>query len=144
MKAYWGSGSIAPRILDLGTKWKWVVSFTPRPFYPQGKSPKYALDRRLGGPQRRSGRGGEEKNSQPLPGLVPPIIQPVAQRYTIDNFLPSFLNIHSNIILPCTHTSSEWSLSFKLSENNSIMRATFPIKLILWILMNIITSYFRR
>jgi hypothetical protein len=30
------------------------------------------------------GRGGEEKNSQPLPGLESPIIQPVAQRYTIE------------------------------------------------------------
>jgi hypothetical protein len=27
------------------------------------------LDRRLGGPQSRSGRGGEEKNSQPPPGI---------------------------------------------------------------------------
>jgi hypothetical protein len=34
--------------------------------YPQGKSPWYPLDRRLGGPQSRSGRGGEEKNSQRL------------------------------------------------------------------------------
>jgi hypothetical protein len=32
------------------------------------------------GPQSRSGRGGEKKYSQPLPGLEPPIIQPVAQR----------------------------------------------------------------
>jgi hypothetical protein len=32
----------------------------------------------------RSGRGGEEKISQPLPGLEPPIIQPEALRYTID------------------------------------------------------------
>jgi hypothetical protein len=30
---------------------------------------QYPLDRRLGGPQSRSGRGGEEKNSQPPPGL---------------------------------------------------------------------------
>jgi hypothetical protein len=49
---------------------------------PQGNNPWYPLDRRLGGPQNRSGRGGEERNSQPLPGLEPPIIQPVAQRYT--------------------------------------------------------------
>jgi hypothetical protein len=41
-----------------------VVSFTLRPLYSQGKSPWYPLDRRLGGPQSRSGRG-EEKNSQP-------------------------------------------------------------------------------
>jgi hypothetical protein len=41
------------------------------------------LVRRLGGPQSRSERGGEEKNSQPLPGLEPPI-QPVVQRYTTE------------------------------------------------------------
>jgi hypothetical protein len=35
----------------------------------QGMSPWYPLDRRLGGPQSRSGRGGEEKNSQSLPGI---------------------------------------------------------------------------
>jgi hypothetical protein len=34
---------------------------------PPGKEPWYPLDRRLGGPQSRSGRGGEEKNSQPPP-----------------------------------------------------------------------------
>jgi hypothetical protein len=45
----------------------------PAALYPRGKSPWYLLDRRLGGPQSRSGRGGEEKNSQPLPGLEPPI-----------------------------------------------------------------------
>jgi hypothetical protein len=28
-----------PRILDLGTSWRWVDSFTPRPLYLQGKSP---------------------------------------------------------------------------------------------------------
>jgi hypothetical protein len=33
------------------------------------------------GPRARSGRGSEEKNSQPLPGLEPPITQVAAQRY---------------------------------------------------------------
>jgi hypothetical protein len=42
-----------------------VVSFTPRSLYPQGKTPWYPLDRRLGGIQSRYGRGAEEKNSQP-------------------------------------------------------------------------------
>jgi hypothetical protein len=36
----------------------------------------------LGGPHSRSGKGGEKKNSQPLPGLEPPIIQPIAQLFT--------------------------------------------------------------
>jgi hypothetical protein len=84
MKAYRVNGGIAPRILDLGTRWRSVLSFTPRLFYPQGKIPWYPLDRRLGGLQGWSGRGGEEKNSQPLPGLEPPIIQPVAQLYTAE------------------------------------------------------------
>jgi hypothetical protein len=73
-----------PRILDLGTIWRRVLNFTIRPLYPQGKSPWYALDRRLGGPQSWSGRGGEEKNSQSLPRLEPLIIQPVAQRCTAE------------------------------------------------------------
>jgi hypothetical protein len=61
MKVSWGSGGIAPRIL-----WPWhQLRFTPRPLYLQGKSLWYPLYRRLGGPQSRSGRGGEEKNSQP-------------------------------------------------------------------------------
>jgi hypothetical protein len=51
---------------------------------PQRKSPRYLLDRRLGGPQSRSGHGGEENNFQSLPGFEPQIIQPVAQRYTTE------------------------------------------------------------
>jgi hypothetical protein len=79
-----GSGGIAPRIIDLGTIWKCVVRFTPRPLYPLGKSPRYPLDRRLGGRQSWSGRGGEEKNSQSLLGLELPIIQPVPEPYTTE------------------------------------------------------------
>jgi hypothetical protein len=61
-----------------------VVSFTPRPLYPQGESTRYPLDRRLGELQSRSGLGGEEKNFQPLRESNPrtPIVQPIAQRYT--------------------------------------------------------------
>jgi hypothetical protein len=38
---------------------------------PGRKSPLYPLDRRLGGHQSRSGRGGEGKNSQLPPGIEP-------------------------------------------------------------------------
>jgi hypothetical protein len=72
MGAYWESEGIAPRILDLGTRWRWMVSFTHRPLNPQGKIPWYPLDRRLGGTQSWSGRGVEEKNSQPLAGTRTP------------------------------------------------------------------------
>jgi hypothetical protein len=42
----------------------------PAALHP-GKSPLYPLDRRLSGPQSRSGRGGEEKNSELPPGIEP-------------------------------------------------------------------------
>jgi hypothetical protein len=51
---------------ELGTRWRWMVSFTPQPLYPQGNSPWYSFDRRQGGPHSHSGRDGEKKNSQPL------------------------------------------------------------------------------
>jgi hypothetical protein len=42
-----------------------VVSFTPRPLNTRECNPRYTSNRRLSGPQSRSGRGGEEKNSSP-------------------------------------------------------------------------------
>jgi len=55
-----------------------VGSFTSRSLYSFKKIPRYPLDRWLSVPQTWSGRGGEEKNSQPLPRFEPPIIQPIA------------------------------------------------------------------
>jgi hypothetical protein len=84
MKAYWGSGGIVPCILDLGTRWRWVVSFTHRPLYPQGTTrgthwtggwvgPRAVLDavvkRKIPSPRRKS-------------NPRTPIVQPVAQRCT--------------------------------------------------------------
>jgi hypothetical protein len=39
IKAYWMCGGIAPRILDLSTRWMWVVSFTLQPLYPRERAP---------------------------------------------------------------------------------------------------------
>jgi hypothetical protein len=49
---------------------------------PPGKEPPVPIGYEGGWPQSRSGRGGEEKNSKPSPGIEPPIIQPVVGRYT--------------------------------------------------------------
>jgi hypothetical protein len=75
------------------------VSFTPRPLYPQEISPRYPLDRRLGGPQRRSG-SCEEKNCcpcrdsntgrQPVAIPTPPQIQEhnqIARHYNTNDAL---------------------------------------------------------
>jgi len=55
----------------------------PSLIYPQGKGLWYSADRRLGGPQSWSGHGGEEKNSQPLPGLKPLIIQQAFPKFNM-------------------------------------------------------------
>jgi hypothetical protein len=95
MKTYWGSGDIVPRILNLGNRWRSVVSYTLQSLYPQRKSPWYPMNRRLSEPQSCSGNGGESpravlgtvvkrKISSPRweSKLRTLIVQSVAQRYT--------------------------------------------------------------
>jgi hypothetical protein len=63
MKTYGGIGGTAPRILNLGTSWRWVVSSTPRPLYP-----RYPLCRRRVNP-RAVVKAVVKRNSLPLPGI---------------------------------------------------------------------------
>jgi hypothetical protein len=65
----------APRLEGVLGEWRYSSTYWLRHYMevsgqfhapaalPPEKSPWYPLDRRLGGPQSRSGRGGEEKNS---------------------------------------------------------------------------------
>jgi hypothetical protein len=73
MKAYWGS--IASRILDLGSRWRWVVSFTTRLPYPQRNNPRHPL----GSP--RAGLEAVVKRKIPFlspVGIRTAVVQPVA------------------------------------------------------------------
>jgi hypothetical protein len=56
----WRRGT-APLILNFGTRWWWVVNFTPGPLYPWPRTLWYPLSRTLGSHQSRSGRFGGEK-----------------------------------------------------------------------------------
>jgi hypothetical protein len=69
---------------------------------PPGKVPRYPLDRRLGGPQSRSGRCGEEKNLA-LHGNRTRIVQPVAT--------PLYGLSHPD-------SSMAWGKNWKLSPSN--------------------------
>jgi hypothetical protein len=71
MKAHWGVEvylhAFLTSALDGG---EWSAS-CPGRFTPRKKEPLVPIGRRLGGLQSRSGRGGEEKNSQPPAGIEP-------------------------------------------------------------------------
>jgi hypothetical protein len=95
MKAYWGSGYIAPRILDLGTRWRWVASFTARSLYPQKRAPATYWIRGWVGPRAGLDAMVKRKNSQPLPEFEPPIIKLETSRYT--DWAIAARNFHSHI-----------------------------------------------
>jgi hypothetical protein len=61
-----GYGGTAPLIRNPSLRRWWVAHLNPRPIYP-----RHPLTRRLGGPQRRCGRFGEDRNFLPLPGIEP-------------------------------------------------------------------------
>jgi hypothetical protein len=67
-KDVWVSGGKAPILTSAIDGGEWSAS-PPRQLYSWGMSPRYPLDRRLGGPQSRSERYGEEKNLFPLLGI---------------------------------------------------------------------------
>jgi hypothetical protein len=69
----------SPTILDIGSIWRLVFSFTLRPFYP-----KQPFDRRLGPSQSHLGHCGEKKNLLPYreSNTDPSAVQPAAGFYT--------------------------------------------------------------
>jgi hypothetical protein len=74
-----GVDVIALFMLNLGVRWGWVAKATLRPLYPR-KEPHFPLQRRLGGPQGRSGWVWR-KSLSPL-GYEPQTVQHVVSRYT--------------------------------------------------------------
>jgi hypothetical protein len=90
MKTY-GEWRYSSTILVLGNKCRWVVSFTPRPLYLRGKSPRFPLYRRLGGPQSSAGYCGDSPAGNRIPA-----VQSVASQYT-DWAIPAHWPIGANI-----------------------------------------------
>jgi hypothetical protein len=138
----WGSGCIDPHFLELGISWSWLVSFTPLPLYPQGKSPRYPLNRSLDGPQSRSGRCGEEKILT-LPGLeLRPFGRPARRqslcrlrRILVEMYKKYhlwYLDTDGSIILKCILQKQVGGLFFwlKIGTNQSRLWIvlTFPVR----------------
>jgi len=73
MKTYEGA-----EVLNLGTKQKWVVSFTPRLLTPTERALGTSLIRSFGGPQSRYARGDEKNIPAPAENRNP-VVQTLAQ-----------------------------------------------------------------
>jgi hypothetical protein len=58
-------------IVHLGTRQRWMVSFTPRPLYAWWKSPPYTMEWKLYEPQCRYGRLAREKSALRIPITKP-------------------------------------------------------------------------
>ena len=89
MKAYRASRGMEPLILNLGTRWKCVVKFTPRRFII-GKEARYQLNSRLGRPQcqydvMQKGKNSRSKGVQTPDRLAHSVV-------TIPTTLPLFPN----------------------------------------------------
>ena len=69
-RGLWGSWIAVPRILNLGTGWAWLVSFSSRSLARWEMSP-VRPEYEAGGSQRQSGHFGEGKNVLPLAGIEP-------------------------------------------------------------------------
>jgi hypothetical protein len=54
MPAHVGSQDIVPLILNLGFRWRCLVTITSQTLHPFD-APQYALNMKLGGPQRQAG-----------------------------------------------------------------------------------------
>jgi hypothetical protein len=113
-------------ILDLGTRWRLVVSITPRSLYARGNRSRYPLDRRLGGPQSRSGRCGEETNLA-MAGLEPLPSSPSLYRL---NYPDSHVMTYPEECL--RQTTPPLSCPYSRRENNRTEHYHIAASSVLW------------
>jgi hypothetical protein len=71
MKMYDGVEVHSPRILNLSTRWRWVLTLESRQHYPWGYSPRDASYGKRPGPQSQPWLCGEEKHTFPCRESIP-------------------------------------------------------------------------
>jgi hypothetical protein len=119
-----GSGGIAPRILYLGTRRRWVVSFMPRAPYPPGRVPGIHWIGGWVGPRAVLDTVVKGKILSPRRESNPrtPIVQLVAESlYRLSYHGPDSTNIHRNLLL------IELSLFIYTSREASISRPVYRL-----------------
>ena len=75
-------------IINVGTRWRWMVNLTPRPLYPREENPGNHERGGLGGPQSRYGRFGEERCRTGIRASGRPVHRLIATPTTLPSSLP--------------------------------------------------------
>jgi hypothetical protein len=122
--------------LDLVTSWRWVVSLTPVPLCPRGKTPGTHWIGGWVGP-RACVDDEERRKFLTLPRfkLQPSFIQPVASHYTdytVDPYLHSFIRLHG-VVFNYLSTGNNFifllPLSYSTANVNVDELSLLPVRL---------------
>jgi hypothetical protein len=111
-----GKWRCSSTILDIGTRWGWLVNFTTQPLYPRGKSPRSPLEISTGGwwaAEPAWALWNREKSLAPA-GNRTPAIQSVASRYPYWS-VPARTLIGVHIFPKCLFSISYTSYALKFS-----------------------------
>jgi hypothetical protein len=119
MKTFGGEWRYSSTILDLGARWRWVVSFMPPATLPVGNSPWYPLYRRLGGPHSQYRCYGEEKYLLLLLGLKPQLL--IHRAHSLVTIRTELSQLHhdvgSSFVLSLLYCSSSLIYCFSFEKN---------------------------
>jgi hypothetical protein len=129
MKTHW-SGGIAPRILNLGTRWRWVVSLTPRPLYTPGeRAPGTHWIGDLVSPRA----GLDAVTKRKIPSLPPPGIEPRSSspcRVSIwQCYLGSF-GYRNLVYVEIQNGSTNMSVGLRISRFNTEFSQKLKLRII--------------
>jgi hypothetical protein len=115
-----GERRYSSTVLDLGNRWRWVVSFKPKLLYTPGE--KAPTTDWLGGPKSWSGCCGVEKNPAPA-GNWTPAFQSIACRYTDWTIPPPSLwhCVSYNGTYVFTHSKTSYHTTFQAPHSAIIV-----------------------
>jgi hypothetical protein len=123
MMAKRGSRGIAPPILNLGTRQRWVINFLSHLLYPKEET-QHLLNRWLGGSDNHSGHFGEEEHLLPYWDLNPGYCSPWPSHCTNWDILFPGVGIINTRVLT---NYSTWPQSHSMPHINNLCLPSIPL-----------------
>lgn len=113
-------------LILLGTRYASLLSFMHKPLYPQGRTPRYQVNRVLGEPHSWSGCFGAQTNFLYLPGIELRILRCQAPLFAVGHlYISSRLIAFVDISLPAKHTGRNFIIPPPLSRQTDLAILSF-------------------